>query len=489
MSLSLDAVVSVSISVSPKAPTARGFGVAAIFGTSAVLPLHDRIREYADIDEVDVDFATTDEEYKAAQTWFSQEPAPETVKIARIFTSAQAARLRGGTASTTLTDYTAITDGGFDININGVNRTIADLNFSGAANIAAVAALVQTALNTALAGTTCVYTDGAFLITSPTTGVASTIGYAVTPTTGGPSVDITGLLELKAADGALAVQGIAAESITDGLNATKLVDPDFYGLTLTAFATEQNIKDAAAWTQTQVCLFAYTTSDANAKSAVATSDLGYFFKNLGYSRTMGQYSTTNPYAAVSLLARELIVDFDQPNSTITLKFKQEPGVAAEALTTTEASALQTKNLNYYVDRGGFLMIEEGVVANGRFVDEVHGLDWLQNALQVAIFGKLATQPTKIPLTDAGAAILVLEAKKVFRKAVNNGLIAPGVWHGQNLGEVKSEEFLDTGYYVYASPVADQLAADRDLRKSPPISAICIGAGAIHSVALSVTFQR
>lgn len=492
MSLSLDPVVSVSMSVTPAGAQVPGFGNGLIVGTSTTLPLYDRIREYASAAEVATDFGTSVGEYLAAVSYFSQEPAPETVKIGRLFTAAQAAYLRGGVASNTLTDYTGVTDGGFDIMINGSNRTIADLNFSGAVSITAVAALIQTALNTALAGTTCTWstTEHRFLITSPSTGTGQTIGYAVAPTTGGPSADISALLKFTGATGAIAVQGIATETIATGLAALKLWDPDFYGLTLTSFATVQNIKDAALWNQSEKGLFFFTSQDPLDKLSATTTDLFSYMQDQGYSRAIGQFSTTNPYAAVSLMARTMVVDFDQPNSTITLKFKKEPGVAAEPLTTTEAGVLKDKNANYYVDRQGFVMIEEGVTGSGRFIDEVHGLDWLEATLQVAAFNALATATTKIPLTDAGVARIVLRIKKDgFDKAVRNGLLAPGVWHGENLGEVSTEDLLPTGYYVYASPVADQSSADRDLRKSPPISAICIGAGAIHSVAISVTFQR
>jgi hypothetical protein len=73
--------------------------------------------------------------------------------------------------------------------------------------------------------------------------------------------------------------------------------------------------------------------------------------------------------------------------------------------------------------------------------------------------------------------------------VNNGLLAPGVWNGGDLGEMKTGMFLPKGYYVYAQPVAQQNQSDRDARKAPPIQAIIKGAGAIHFADITVTFQR
>lgn len=496
MTLSLDAVVSVSMSATPAGAQVRGFGNGLIVGTSAVLPLYDRIREYATADEVLADFGGSAGEYLAAVAYFSQEPAPETVKIGRIFSAAQAAYLGGGAVSNDFNDYTGITAGGFDIMINGTNRTISGIDCSAAASMANVATAIQTRLAAALSSTTCTWnsTQNRFVIASPSTGSGESIGYAGPPTAGGSPSDESETFGFRATSGAHAEQGIAAETITTGLAALKLFDTDFYGLTLTSFAVVQDIKDAAAWNQTAKGLFFFTSQDPDDKLSATTTDLFSYMQDQGYSRAVGQFSTTNPYAAVSMMARAMVVDFDQPNSTITLKFKKEPGVTAEPLTTNEAAVLKDKNANYYVDRaagaGGFLMIEEGVTGSGRFIDEVHGLDWLEATLQVAAFNTMATATTKIPLTDAGVAKIVLRIKKDgFDKAVRNGLLAPGVWNGENLGEVTSGDLLPAGYYVYASPVSEQSSTDRDLRKAPPISAICIGAGAIHSATIAVTFQR
>jgi len=491
MSLSVDSVVSVQILVAPQAPVARGFGVGLVLGQATILPLYDRVRVYTKLTGgVSVDFASNTEEYKAAQAYFSQSPAPKQLMIGRRFLAAQAGQLRGAGVSSVLATYTGTTNGGFDITINGVNRQIFALDLSGAASMAAIATLIQTKLNAALAGTTCTW-DGTsrFIITSPTTGTASIVLYAVAPTGGSSPTDASTLLGFSASSGALTIAGIATESQTDSLNASAVANPGFYGVTLTAAASTQDIKDTMAWTEAGKYVFVYTTNDANAKLSASTTDLGYYAKNLGYARSFGQFSSGSPYAAVSAMARAFVVDFDQPNSTITLKFKQEPGIAGEVLTETERLALEGKNLNYYTDVGGFLMLAQGVMANGRYFDEVHGLDWLQATVQNAVFTRLATAVTKIPLTDRGATKLVQAAQGAFNKALSNGLLAPGTWLGADLGEVKYGDFLPTGYYVYAGKKVDMLQADIDARKSPPISAIGIGAGAIHSAAITFTFQR
>ncbi len=315
---------------------------------------------------------------------------------------------------------------------------------------------------------------------------------AVAPTGGGAPTDASTQLGFTGAAGALPVAGIAIENMAATLQASDIFaagSNGWYGLALTSVASVQDNKDAAAYAEAGKKLFFYTISDPNAELSAATSDLGYFFKNLTYNRSAGQFSSSSPYAAVSMAARFFIVDYTQPNSTITIKFKQEPGIQLEPLTATQSAALKAKALNYYVDRGGFPMVEEGVVANGRFIDEVIGLDWLQATVQNSVFTVLATNVTKIPQTDAGTAVLVQAVDKALSAGVLNGLLAPGVWTGANLGTKKNGDFLENGYYVFGQAVKDQLPSDRALRKSPAISAICIGAGAIHSCAVTITFQR
>lgn len=488
MTLPVSDIVQVQILVSPQAPVAQGFGIGYVLGKSTVLPLEERIRFYTSLATVNADFASNTEEYKAASAYFGQSPAPAMLAIGRRFLAAQAAKLRGGAVSAVHTTYTGVTNGGFDITINGVNRQITAINCGAATSMADVATAIQTRLAAALASTTCVWNGSRFVITSPTTGPASLITIASAPTGGGSPTDASAIFGFTTDTGALAVQGIAIESMTDSVNASIAFDNSWYGLSLTFDASVQDHKDAAAVAQASKKAFFYTTNDPNAKLSAATTDLGYFFKNLSYDYAFGVYSTS-PYAHMSAMARAFIVDFSQPNSTITLKFKKLPGIGADSITESERLALEGKNLNYYTSFGGFVMLANGTVANGRFFDEVHGLDWLQATLQTAIFGTLATTPTKIPQTDQGTARLVQSASQAFKQAVSNGLLAPGVWQGENVGEIKNLDFLDKGFYVFAQAVADQLPADRALRKSPPLTAIGIGAGAIHSCNLTFTFQR
>src|SRR5206468_12507096 len=76
-------------------------------------------------------------------------------------------------------------------------------------------------------------------------------------------------------------------------------------------------------------LLGITSQEAGALSSVVTTDIGYQLKQLLYKRTFTQYSSSAQHAHCSALARILTVDYEGSGTTITLKFKQEPGVVAE----------------------------------------------------------------------------------------------------------------------------------------------------------------
>ncbi|HFR3118981.1 TPA: DUF3383 family protein [Enterobacter roggenkampii] len=237
-------------------------------------------------------------------------------------------------------------------------------------------------------------------------------------------------------------------------------------------------------------IFGITTDDAETLVAATTTDLASKLKAAKYSRTFIQYSTSSRYAALSAFARAFTVDFTASNTTITLKFKQEPGVTYETLTTSQANNLEAKNCNVYVYyENDTAILEQGVMSNGDFFDERHGLDWLQNAVQTADFNTLYTSTTKIPQTDAGTTTRMANIEAVLDKAVGNGLFAPGKWTGGPVGQLSTGDYLTKGYYTYAESVDDQLQTDRESRKGVPIQVAGKLAGAVHYGSVAITVVR
>ena len=286
-----------------------------------------------------------------------------------------------------------------------------------------------------------------------------------------------------------------AESLLEAVNA--LMDYNaWYGLHLAV--PEADYPDdatiitvsAAIEASTVSRIFGITTDEATILDAATTTDLASKLKAAKYSRTFIQYSTSSRYAALSAFARAFTVDFTGSNTTITLKFKQEPGITYETLGTSQANNLEAKNCNVYVYyENDTAILEQGVMSNGDFFDERHGLDWLQNAVQTADFNTLYTSTTKIPQTDAGTTTRIANIELVLDKAVQNGLFAPGKWTGGPMGQLNTGDMLTKGYYTWAENVDDQLQVDREARKGVPIQVAGKLAGAVHYGSVAITVVR
>ncbi|EMC5374816.1 TPA: DUF3383 family protein [Klebsiella pneumoniae] len=372
-------VVNVDVIMSPVAATGRNFGALLILGTSTVIPVTERIRQYSAIEDIGDDFGVDSPEYEAATIFFSQSPKPTLVYIGR-----WAKTLAEGE------------DGTVETLLQAVNASLQYTNWYGLA-----------------------IADSADLVEADVISVGA---------------------------------AIEASSLSR--------------------------------------ILAVTTDDVNVLVSGNTDNIGYKLKAASYSRTFWQYSSSSKYAAISAFGRAFTVNFTGNNTTITLKFKTEPGVTYETLTTAQASAIDAINGNVYVYYANdTAIIQQGVMANGDFFDERHGLDWLQNYVQTNLYNLLYTSTTKIPQTDAGVTRLMTNVEASLDQAVNNGLVAPGVWNGGPIGQIESGDTLTKGYYVHADSVDNQAQSDREARKSPVIQAAIKLAGAIHYADVQINVVR
>ncbi|EDT1273146.1 DUF3383 family protein [Salmonella enterica] len=285
----------------------------------------------------------------------------------------------------------------------------------------------------------------------------------------------------------------AAENLMDAVNAV-MGNTNWYGLGIADkedIADDDWLKVAAAVEASGVSrILAITTSDPAIFDATSTGDLAYKLKAAKYGRTFVQYSSSSKYAALSAFGRAFTVNFNGSNTTITLKFKQEPGITYETLTTDQAVALDARNCNVFVYyQNDTAILQQGVMSSGDFFDERHGLDWLQNYVQANLYNLLYTSTTKVPQTDAGVTRLLSNVEQSMDQSVTNGLVAAGVWNGGPIGQLDSGDTLTKGYYVYAQPISEQAQADREARKAPVIQVACKLAGAVHFADVQINVVR
>lgn len=236
-------------------------------------------------------------------------------------------------------------------------------------------------------------------------------------------------------------------------------------------------------------IYGHTTQNANTLLTTSKDDIASQLAQHGFKRTLCIYSSTSKYAVASVLGRAFSVNFNGTNTTITLKFKQLPGVVAEDLKVSQANALVSKNCNVYAKyNNDTAILQEGVMCSGVFIDEVHGLDWQQNSLETALWNLYYTSG-KVAQTEGGLNAQCAVLERACEQGVVNGLASPGVWRGDEFGTLKSGEFLTKGYYVYANSLDDQSQADREKRKAPVFQIAYKLAGATHFADVVVSVNR
>lgn len=495
--LSISSLIAVDVSLTQTAAQAQNLNTMLILSNTDVLDPVERYRLYTGIDSVAADFGQGSASYAAAVAYFSQTPKPRQLYIGLWARAAKPGGLRCGVLTKTnqnIADWNAITSGGFTITINGgAGVSVTGLNFSAALDMPGVAAVIQAGLTAATVAATVAWDPGyqRFYFKTTANGSDKVVAFLTPPATG---TNIADDLKGRTGDGGYSYTGLDPE----GAGAVTALYDELIGQKWYALATSADfdVADsvllsfaAAIEASTNKHLYAVTIDDTAALLPSSTTDLAYQLKQLGYSRTFCQYSIT-AQAAISALARLITTNYAASGTAITLMYKQQPGLVPENLTPTQAQALKDKNCNVFVAYDNdTAILQHGTMVNGTFADIVTGTDWLATTIQTELWNILYTTTTKIPQTDAGVNLLVTSVERLCTQAVNNGLLAPGVWQGPVFGALSFGDYLAKGFYVYAERVGNQTIADRAARRAPPIQVAAKLAGAIHSVDLSIIVNQ
>lgn len=487
--LSVGRVVNIQVNLGPVAAKRADFGVLNILGTSGIITKDERFRVYTSIEGVAGDFGADTPEYEAAVNYFAQIPSPRQLMISSWYPTATAAILRGGVLTSSeqaMGVWTPVTNGEFSVAVNGVVKTFKGLDFSLETNLNGVASKIND--KTSPEGATIEWSGERFIIRTNSAGGDQKIGYVtlVDPATPG-ATDISSMMKLTNVLALPPVDGSDSESLTDAVVLMADISGDWYGLMV---ATDKDIEDdehikVARFIEAseRPRQYGVTVTDTRVLDVGFNQDFSSKVKAMKLNRTITQYSSKNKYAVASIFGREFTVNFNGSMTTITLKFKQEPGITYEQLSETQAKALKDKNCNVFaLYNNDTSILQEGVMASGAFIDEIHNLDWLANALQTEIYNTLYTSPTKIPQTEEGVAILVAIAKGVCEEGVRNGMIGRKLrWNTNGFGTLNQGDILTAGYYIYTVPLSEQPQSERERRIAPVLQIAVKLAGAIHFV--------
>ena len=71
----------------------------------------------------------------------------------------------------------------------------------------------------------------------------------------------------------------------------------------------------------------------------------------------------------------------------------------------------------------------------------------------------------------------------------NSSIATGTWTLAPIGNLKTGDYVEDGYYFYSDSFAQQTTADREARKSMPVNVALKYSGFMHSADILITLNQ
>lgn len=208
---------------------------------------------------------------------------------------------------------------------------------------------------------------------------------------------------------------------------------------------------------------------------------GDFFKSRGL-----YYGSTDDLSALLMMAayvgRALSVNFSGSNTTLTMHLKDLIGVQPDpTMTQTLLNKAVAAGADSYPSLEGVAKVFTSGL-NGGFFDQVYNAQWIAGAIQVAGFNFLAQTATKIPQTEDGMDGLKGAYRSVCQQAVTNQYVAPGTWTSPTTFGNQADLYANIkqfGYYIYSTPIAQQLQVDRAGRVAPLVQIAIKEAGAIQ----------
>lgn len=502
--MTIQNIVSVTISRETSAPTAAGFGTLLLLGANVAA---GSMASYASLAEVADDFTSSDAEYKAAQAYFGQAKKPGTLKMFKavpvggVFILKQAAaatislKLNGQTVSgadlaaiavalaalddvssadvadtnyivvkmtagytATVTDLTA---GSGTIaliqgNISGWSYgtgfdTLAEIDIDGVTESSATS--YQDLVDEAIGNVALDVADGVALNNEI---------YLVSDTEDVPNVLTDGQVNSVAAGAVVACGTITmGDLLDDAVDA----DPDFYGIALTTYSPV-NVLSIAAWAESNGKLFATRSDAAGCLVAGTSTDILSLLSALNLNRTIGIYhgNAASEYIDAALFGR----NFPEDPGSLTWNLTQLSLVTADSLTSAQKTAVRGKNGNTFTTVKGVAVFEDGRVASGEWIDIMRGIDWHVARLEERIFTTTLNKP-KVPYTNKGTAIIEADVRAEVAVAQRQGLFAE-----------------DPAPTFTREDVSDQSSSDRTSRIYPGISYTAKVAGAIHDTQIQGT---
>lgn len=331
----------------------------------------------------------------------------------------------------------------------------------------------------------------AFVITSPTTGADSSVGFA----TGTLSPDIF----LNQATGAVVSVGGVASTPASACNALVLSTQNFVTFTTVFEATVDEALGFANWVSTATPAgskrFAYIEWDSNAAegTGAAPESFGAQLIEAEYDGSMPNYDLSSGQKAAFICGAIASLDTEATQGRITLAYKGQAGLVPDVVDPTTAQNLQLNGYNFYgayaTANQAFQFLQPGSMPGSwKWVDAYINQILINSDFQLALVN-LEASVKSIPYNTTGYNLVRAALLDPINKYVNFGAIQPGVPLSASQAQqvntaagAKIDGVLSTvGWYLQILPASPTV---RGLRGSPPMKFWYTDGGSIQTLLLA-----
>lgn len=368
-------------------------------------------------------------------------------------------------AAVSMATINQLAAGTITVSIDGVSQTSSTIDLSAATSQSNVASLLQASLTGATVAWNSV--SSKFVISSSTTGAASSVGYAAA------GAIATGL-KLTQAAGATISSGVDEMTLTELMDSIVNQSQNWASFAAAQELTTSQKTELAAWTNSQNNRYTYAVNDSSA-DAITTNSTTAFYPSVvvanGYSGIAGIYGA--PEYAFMVPAYYACLDFSATNGRVTFKFRQFSGLAANVTDLATANALESNGYSYY---GSYS--QNAVLATYASPGNISGsFEWLDSYINqvvikanlVSAFAALFLNNQSYAFNATGYASVQAATIDVATSAINYGAIQKGVTLDTSqtaiiknvVGKDITQQLFSDGWYLYI-PVqtgANRLARD------------------------------
>jgi len=428
MTINVDSIISTVAGVIEPSGDRLDFTGMYLTDTSSMPTLS--MMQFSTLEEVSNFYGVGSQEAGAAVNYFlgfdNSTRKPANIKFYRHVGSDATAYVTSGTMKgVSLADLQAV-NGDMTITIDAETQTTAAFNLNNATSFSNAATLIEDELNlvfTLTASVTYNPNKQAFIITSPTTGTSSIVGFSV-----GSIVDG---LKLSALTGATRSMGVNAQTLTETLNEIALTYRNWVSLVSVLDLSLGERLEIAVWMNSHNDDFLYIAhdKDINALNPLNTSDLGSLLIANTYSGTAVVFGDISHSSFMAGMIAS--IDTGRDNGWITLAYKSQKSLSPTVSDTTEANTLEAKKYNFYGNwasrsQNKNMLMHGAIAGRWDWVDDYLGQIYLRSGFQessLSLLSQIRRLPYNLESYDILKSVWVGD---VINSALDIGIIATGI---------------------------------------------------------------